>query len=110
MTGIDVTLSKSDDGAGFFHDLRYTNDRDNGNGNASMLEITNQSGNELFAEICLEEQNEHGNWEYKWYPVERGQGLAGVRIRITGAWENSEFLEMLRLILEAEKMVDIVKP
>ena len=50
MSKVDVTLSDSEDEAGIFHDFRYTNDNDGGNSNASMFEITNQSGNEIFVE------------------------------------------------------------
>jgi hypothetical protein len=33
-----------------------------------------------------------------------------VRIKIRGSIEKSEFLQMLQLILDAEKMVSIIKP
>jgi hypothetical protein len=111
MSAVDVTLSKSGEELGIFHDLRYTNDNEGGNSNASMLEITNQSGNDIFIEGCLLEQDPHTKkWSRTWYDLTSGRGLDGIRIHITGGIENSEFLQMLRLILEAEKMVDIVKP
>ena len=111
MSKIDVSLSDSEDEAGIFHGFRYTNDNDGGNSNASMFEITNQSGNEIFVEGCLMEQDSNTKqWERKWYDLTSGRGLDGVRIHITGGIENGEFLQMLKLILEAEKMVEIIKP
>jgi hypothetical protein len=111
MSAVDVTLSKSGEEFGAFHDLRYTNDNEGGNSNASMLEITNHGGNDIFVEGCFLEQDPHTKkWNRTWYDLTSGRGLDGIRIHITGGIENSEFLQMLRLILEAEKMVDIVKP
>lgn len=109
MSEVNVKLSDSGEHMGF-HDLRYTNDRENGNQNATMFEIENVAGNEIFVEVCMSEQDKHGIWERKWYQATQGRGVDGVRIHITGGMENSEFLQMLRLILEAEKMVSIVKP
>lgn len=111
MSKIDVTLSASGQDCGIFHDLRYTNDRENGNRNRMMFEIENMSGNEIFIEGCFFEQDPVTKaWRRNWYDLTRGQGLDGIRIHITGGIENSEFLQMLKLILEAEKMVDIIKP
>jgi len=111
MSAIDVKLSDIADDAGIFHDLRYTNDRENGNGNKSMLEINNVSGNEIFVEGCFHQKNEKtGEWSRVWYDLANGQGLDGIRIHITGGIENGEFLQMLQLILRAEEMVDIIKP
>lgn len=110
MSKIDVSLSDSDKEVGIFHDLRYTNECDGGNSSSSMFEIQNVSGNELFIEVCVSEQVQHGKWQRNWYPVAQGQGVDGVRIHITGGIENGEFLRMLQLILEAEKMVEIIKP
>lgn len=111
MSAIDVKLSDSGENAGIFHDFRYTNDRENGNGNQSMFEISNESGNEIFVEVCITEQDpKTKKWSRNWHTLARGQGADGVRIHITGGIENSEFLQMLQVILEAEKMVDIIKP
>ena len=111
MSRVNVKLSDSGENAGVFHDFRYTNDNNGGNSNSSMLEITNESGNEIFVEACITEQDPvTKKWVRRWVGTAGGQGLDGVRIHITGGIENSEFLQMLRLILEAEKMVEIIKP
>lgn len=110
MSAVDVQLSRSGDDEAIFHDFRYTNDHESGNSNALMFEVENLSGNDIFVEYCVREQNEHGVWENNWYDAGRGQGLDAVRIHITGGIESSEFLRMLHLILETEKMVSIIKP
>ena len=111
MGKVDVTLSTGVDNAGIFHDLRYINDNEGGNSNASMLEIVNVGGNEIFVEGCVTEQDPNtGEWSRNWYDLTSGRGLDGLRVHITGSIENSEFLQMLQLILEAEKIVKIVKP
>lgn len=114
MSKVDVTLSdlSSAEGSyGVFHDLHYVNNNEGGNRNTSMFEINNMSGNELFIEGCvLEQDSKTGKWSRNWYDLTSGQGLDGIRVHITGGIENEEFLQMLRLILEAEKMVEIIKP
>lgn len=112
MSKIDVKLSDltTDDGGhwGIFHDLRYSNDRYGGNQNEMKLEIKNVSGNGIDVQIAHHSQDPRtGKWQYKWKNLE---DLDGVRIKIRGSIENSEFLKMLQLILETEKIVEIVKP
>jgi len=108
MTKIDVKLSELGEGYGVFHDLRYSNDCHGGNQNEMKLEIRNMSGNTIDVQIGFNEKDERtGKWQYKWKPI---SDLDGVRIKITGAIENNEFLQMLQLILETEKMVEIIKP
>ena len=108
MTKIDVKLSELGEGYGVFHDLRYSNDCYGGNQNEMKLEIRNMSGNTIDVQIGFNEKDERtGKWQYKWKPI---SGLDGVRIKITGSIENNEFLQMLQLILETEKMVEIIKP
>lgn len=111
MSGVDVKLSDSNEDAAVFHDLRYTNDRQGGNHTNTMFEINNIGGNEIFVEVSILEQDpKTKKWEHKWYDAFNGQGADGVRIHLRGSAENSEFLAMLQLILEAEKMVGIIKP
>jgi len=106
---IDVKLSDSGiEGAGIFHDLRYTNDRNGGNQNEMTFSIKNESGNDIQAEITLS-VFDNKTKKYR-QDVHKLESLNGVKLTIKGAIENSDFLQMLQLILEAEKMVDIIKP
>jgi hypothetical protein len=112
MSGIDVQLGKvGEDNAGVFHDWRYTNDKGGGNDNQTTLEVMNESGNEIFIEGCILEQDPRTKlWERRWFDLTSGQGLDGLRIHIQGGAESYDFLAMLRLILNAEKMHEIIKP
>jgi len=113
MSKIEVKLSDLSNGEehyGIFHDLRYANDNYGGNQNQTVFEINNVSGNEIFVEGCINEKDANGKWTRSWYDLTSGRGLDGIRIHITGGIENSEFLQMLKLILETEKMVEIIKP
>jgi len=106
---IDVKLSDSGiEGAGIFHDLRYTNDRNNGNQNQITFGIKNESGNEIQAEITLSVFDNRTK-KYR-HDVHKLESLYGIKLTIRGAIEHNDFLNMLQLILEAEKMVDIIKP
>jgi len=108
MTGIDIKLSDTGKDSAIFHDLRYANDREGGNQNETVFEITNLSGNTLDVQVGFNEQDyKTKNWQWKWKPL---SDMDGVRIKIRGSIENSEFLQMLQLILETEKMVEIIKP
>lgn len=108
MTEIDIKLSDTGDNSAIFHDLRYANDREGGNSNITKLEIRNLSGNTIDVQIGFNEKNERtGKYQYQWKPI---SDLDGIRIKITGQCENYEFLQMLQLILETEKMVEIIKP
>jgi hypothetical protein len=108
MTKIDVKLSDLGDGYGVFHDLRYSNDCYGGNQNGTTFEIINQSGNTLEIDFGFYEQDpQTDKWGWTWRPL---KDVDGIKIRITGGIENSDFLQMLQLILETEKMVEIIKP
>ena len=108
MTKIDVKLSDMGEDSAIFNDLRYTNDCVGGNQNEMKLEIRNVSGNAIDIQVGFHELDSKTNkWQWKWKPL---SDMDGVRIKITGAIENNEFLQMLQLILETEKMVEIIKP
>jgi hypothetical protein len=108
LSAIDVKLSNSGENCGVFHDLRYANDNYGGNQNEMKLEIRNVSGNAIDIQIGRNKQSSlTGKWGYVWESID---DLDGVRIKIRGSIENSEFLQMLQLILETEKMVAIIKP
>jgi len=109
---IDVQLGKSgEEDVGIFHDWRYTNDKEGGNGNQTTLEVSNESGNEIFVEgYILEQDPKTKLWERHWFDFAGGRPLDGVRIHIQGGAENYDLLAMLRLILNAEKMHEIIKP
>ena len=108
MSKIDIKLSDMGKESAIFHDLRYANDRAGGNSNIMKLEIRNISGNTIDVQIGFHEKDDRtGKWQYKWKPL---SDMDGVRIKITGQCENHEFLDMLQLILETEKIVGIIKP
>ena len=109
MSKVDVNLSDSGENAAIFHDLWYTNDNKGGNKNQMTFGITNWSGNDIEVEIAQYVTDPRDNktklvWSNQTNPV------SAVRLTIRGEMENSEFLQMLQLILEAEKMVGIIKP
>lgn len=103
MSKVDVELSSSEQGAAIFHNLAYTNQGIGGNKNEMTFEVTNWSGNEIQVEVAQYRDNKLV-WAHQKTPVD------AVRLTIRGQAENQEFLQMLRLILEAEKMVEIIKP
>lgn len=113
MSKIDVKLSdlsNDTDGESYaiFHNLRYTNDGYGGNKNEMTFEITNWSGNMISAEVAGYATNKRtGKTELMWGA---SAPYDAIRITIRGSCENAEFLQMLRLILETEKMVEIIKP
>lgn len=94
---IDVELSQLGEGNGIFHDLHYSNDQYGGNQNELVFEVHNISGNP----IELTYKDGMGD---EWVCEQADR----VKIRIKGGIEAGEFLNMLRLILEAEKMVSIL--
>lgn len=107
-TPIDIKLSDSGENCGVFHDLRYANDNYGGNQNETKFEIKNISGNTIQVQIANHTQDPvTKKWQYKWQTID---DLDGVRIKIRGQWENNEFIEMLRLILETEKIMQIINP
>jgi len=105
---IDVKLSDSGiEGAGIFHDLRYTNDRNGGNQNEMIFEIRNESGNTIHVEVGTLHRNEvTEKWDMVWQHGE----CDAIKVKVRGAIEHSDFSQMLQLILEAEKIVNIIKP
>ena len=114
MTKIDVKLSDLPNeeyggNLGIYHDLRYANDNYGGNQNETLFEITNSSGNTLDIEIGFfaQDPTSTDKWKWKWRPITE---VDGIKIKIKGEIENSEFLQMLQLILETEKIVKIIKP
>jgi hypothetical protein len=109
MNGVNVSLGHTGRDAAIFYDFHYKNDGEGGNREQTVFEITNLSGNSMTVETAVYATNTRTQktelcWER---PLE---GCDAVRITFNGTLENSEFLQMLRLILEAEKMVGIVKP
>lgn len=109
MSKVDVNLDDSGENAACFHNLRYTNDCYGGNQNEMTFEITNWSGNMIQAQAAIYATNQTtGKTELSW--GHSPEAYDAIRITIRGACENSEFLRMLQLILEAEKMVEVIKP
>ena len=83
---IDIELeSYTDPEASMFHNLRYTNNQTNCNSNKVTFSIINVGGNNIGVEI-----------DGKYYDVDQ------VKLHITGAWENAEFLDMLEKTLDVE--------
>lgn len=104
---VDVTLSKSGEGAAIVYDLHYTNDNYGGNRNETTFEMVNDNGNTPVIEMAHYAKNlQTGHTELVW---ERPLTTSGIRITIQGEWENKDFLSMLQLILQAEKMAEIIK-
>jgi hypothetical protein len=95
---IDVTLGSLGEGNGVFHDLRYTNDQYGGNQNEITFELHNISGNP----IELTYTDGMGD---EWVCEQTDK----IKIKIKGGIEAGEFLNMLHLILETEKIVTILK-
>ena len=109
MSEVNVKLSDAGQDEAIFHDLHYTNDRQGGNHTNTVLEIINIAGNDIEVSIGDYGRNTTtGKIELLWDGSPTSVGA--VRISVRGSCENSEFLRMLQLILDAEKMVDIIKP
>lgn len=109
MSVVDVDLESSDDQAAIFYNLRYRCDHEGGNNTETVFEITNLSGNWVTVQTALYATDERTQkTELMWEtPLPQNDG---VRLTFRGSAENAEFLSMLKLILEAEKMVGIIKP
>lgn len=108
MSVVDVDLESSDDQAAIFYNLRYQCDHEGGNNTETIFEITNLSGNWVTVQTALYATDERTQkTELMW---EAPLPNDGVRLTFRGSAENAEFLSMLKLILEAEKMVGIIKP
>ena len=107
MSAITTQLSDSD-GWGAFHDLIYINDNHGGKHNITTFEIHNQSGYSIGVDLKTYEDNPvTGKREEVWTGRDDWES---VRITIQGGAESSEFLQMLQLIIETERMVEIIKP
>lgn len=109
MSKVDVNLCQSDENAAIFHDLKYKADHLGGNHTETEFEIENLSGNGLEIELATYQTDKRNRTTLVWHRVSP-RAFDGVRIKFRGSCENAEFLNMLRLILEAEKIVGIVKP
>lgn len=105
---IKIKLSDIAENSAVFHNLKYTNDRCGGNRNRMTFEVTNLSGNSITVEIAQYVSDPlKKTYSLKWnqHPVE----VEAIRITIQGSCENSEFLNMLKLIVNTEKILDIVE-
>lgn len=109
MSIVNVDLESSGDHPVFFYNLRYQCDHEGGNNTETVFEITNLSGNWVTVQTALYATDERTQkTELMWEtPLPQNDG---VRLTFRGSVENAEFLAMLKLILEAEKMVEIIKP
>jgi hypothetical protein len=93
---LDIRYSDSlKEGEGHFHDVRYTNDHYGGNQNEMTLTIDNQCGNDIEIEF------ESDGKEYLCI-------VKKVKVRIKGEIEHGEFLRSLQMILEAEKISELL--
>jgi hypothetical protein len=81
-----------------FLDTYYSDDRYGGNQNEVVFELHNICGNYIQAELVSTDGNT--------YAVD----LDKVRLKIYGEIEANQFLDALQLIVETNKVVDIIKP
>ena len=105
---IKLKLSDVDQNYAIFHNLEYTNDRCGGNRNIMTLTIRNMSGNSISVETAqhvFDPLKKKYSLEWDSEPVE----VEAIRISIQGSCENTEFLNMLKLILNTEKILDIIE-
>lgn len=114
MSKIDIKLSDlpgEEEGHDWavFHNLKYKADHVGGNHTETEFEIENWSGNGLDIEVATYQTDKRKKTTLVWHAVSP-RTFDGVRIKFRGSCENAEFLKMLQLILETEKMVDIIKP
>jgi len=93
---LDIQYSESlKEGEGYFHDIRYTNDHYGGNQNEMTFTIDNQCGNDIEIEF------ESDGKEYLCI-------VKKVKVRLKGEIEHGEFLRSLQMILEAEKISELL--
>lgn len=93
---LDIRYSDSlKEGEGYYHDVRYTNDNYGGNGNETTFTLENTCGNPLLVEFKYEDQT---------YELTTNQ----VKVTIKGGVENGDFLRALQMILEAEKISELL--
>lgn len=78
-----------------FHDFRYTNDQYGGNQNETTFTIKNKCGNNIDVEFEYEGQKYNLNTNR-------------IKIKMYGGVENGDFLRALQMILEAEKISELL--
>jgi len=93
---LDIRYSDSlKEDEGHYHDFRYTNDQYGGNQNETTLTIDNICGND----IEIEFESESDGKEY----------LCIVKkVKVRSEVEQKEFLRSLQMILEAEKISELL--
>ena len=99
---IDVSLGKTGENAGVFLDVHYTNDNYGGNQNQITLEIKNVGGNDYDISYDCWEGREKVTYTF--------ECADSIKIKIRGTIELSEFLQGLQMILDAEKMNELMDP
>ena len=99
---IDVSLGKTGEDAAVFLDVSYTNDNYGGNQNQITLEIKNVSGNDYDISYDCWEGREKVTYAF--------ECADSIKIKIRGTIELSEFLQGLQMILDAEKMSELMDP
>jgi hypothetical protein len=109
-TPIKITLGDLGEHHGVFHELSYSNDNRGGNRNTITFKIQNISGNPLILEYGYAGRVETSVGKNGGLTIEDVDDIQTVKIVIRGECEKEDFLNMLRLILETEKMFEIVKP
>lgn len=109
-TPIKITLGDLGEHHGVFHELSYSNDNHGGNRNTITFKIQNMGGNPLGIEYGYVGQVRTSVGKNGGLTIEDVDDVQTVKIVIQGTYEKEDFLNMLRLILETEKMFEIVKP
>jgi hypothetical protein len=109
-TPIKIKLGDLGEHHGVYHELSYSNDNYGGNQNIITFEIQNMSGNPLRIEYGYDGRVETSIGKNGRLTIEDVDDIQTVKIVIKGTYEKEDFLNMLRLILETEKMFEIVKP
>ena len=100
---IDVALSRSGkEGVAHFLDVKYENDNYGGNQNRIYLEFANTGGNPL--ELTYTVRNNGKDYQMLM------ENVGAVSIEIKGRLERSDFLAGLQMILDAEKMSELMDP
>ena len=109
MSKVDVDLCASGQDVSF-HNLAYKADHQGGNHTETTFVIENWAGNGLEIEVATYQTDKRTNQtKLVWHAVSP-RSFDGLRVKFRGSCENDEFLRMLQLILEAERIVGIIKP
>ena len=104
---INIKLSDKDEDSAAFHDYQYENDGVGGNREETIFSLSNVSGNGFDISLGYIRQNlKTGKWDTIW---EQASEIDKVKIMFNGAIEKNSFLDMLQLILDAEKIASIIK-